>query len=639
VNASHFPANQTETTITASRTNPNWIFAAANHGAFREPDQGPNDPIAEQGIFTSHSEDGGATWVPRVIANGTDALPVACCDPSAAYDEFGNLFFTYLAMDPASGSTSIVVLTSADNGQTFTLIGNFSGAAGAVDRNEVAAGNGQLWVTFVDFAGGVEAIQAVGAPVTGAGQVGQFGTPQSLPQSGLGAGAPFSSNVAHPAIGPDGQVMVTWQTVGTASMRERIYVNTDPDGVGPAPFGNAVFVDDTEVGTKEPLPGQSERGLSAVPTLAYDRSTGPHRGRAYISYTQEVSQDRNDSVGRPINASGDTDILLRFSDDNGASWSPAIRVNDDAPTSQASQFFQRVAVDQTTGNVAVGWLDTRDDAEGPGRYDEVGYYLTVGAAAGNGVNFAPNIRLNVGKSNARLSGNLGNDYGDYTGLDINNGVVWALYPDNSNSTGDNPSGRLRAFDIYAARARVLPDTTPPEPPFVTPASPLSPTPIKAVTLVRKGRFYTLRMSYTHPSGIDLATPGDNDLLVTGPNGFSQNMQLVRAARRARGTNVLATYRLAAPGGTWDAAENGHVYTITLAAGAVSATDGTATSAGTVTKFLVNAPTPGRRGNRREVDSRWGQYEPRTRPGDGKEHEGEEHEEVKRESSATGLLAE
>jgi len=175
----------------------------------------------------------------------------------------------------------------------------------------------------------------------------------------------------------------------------------------------------------------------------------------------------------------------------------------------------------------------------------------------------------VGPSNARLSGNTTNDYGDYTGLDMFNGVIWAAYPDNSNSTGDNPSGRLRAFDFYAARVHVTPDTTPVEPPFVTPASPLAPTPVKPLSLVRRGRSFTLRVSYTNASGIDLATVGDNDLVVTGPNGFSQSMQLRRAARRARGTNVRATYRLAAPGGTWDTAENG-VYTVTLQPGAVAA---------------------------------------------------------------------
>jgi hypothetical protein len=658
VNASRFPLNQTETAIAINRVDTNKIFLASNQGAFVGTDEGPNDPINETGLFISRSSDNGTTWTPRIIAadadgNGVsdDGFPIACCDPSVSYDEFGNLFLAYIARNPLSGATSTVVLTSADDGQTFTMIGDFHGEGSLIDRCEVTAAHGQVWVTFVDFLatspdhpGETDSEMAVGAPVTGLGQVGQFITPQQLPQSGPASGGQHQPNIGHVSIGPDGQVMATYQSF-EGNVHEKIWVNTDPDGVGPAPFGNAVFVDDTQVGTKETIPGQPERGLSAVATVAYDRSPGPHRGRAYLVYAQEVSEDRTDSIGRPIGATGDTDVILRYSDDNGATWSPGIRVNDDPITSGASQFLQRVAVDPVTGAIAVGWLDSRDNASGPGANQQVGYYMTVGRAAGNGVDFAPNVRLNVGASNARLSGNFGNDYGDYTGLDFYNSVVWAAYPDNSNSTRDNPAGALRAFDDYAARVRLLPDTTPAEPPFVTPASPLSPTPVKPVTLVRKGKFYNMKVSYTNPSGINLSTLGDNDLLVTGPNGFSQAMQFLKAARKAKGTNVIATYRLPAPGGKWEVAENG-VYTVTLAAGSVAATNGTVTDAGTLNKFVVNVPTKTGKQNRREIDEQWAHYRPHHGPSGESEEEREEREHAglggdpdKRDESATSLLEE
>ena len=656
VNASRFPLNQTETAIAVNRVDTNKIFLASNQGGFVGTDEGPNDPINESGLFVSRSSDNGTTWTPRLIAadadgNGVsdDGFPIACCDPSVSYDEFGNLFLAYLAINPLSGVHSVVVLTSSDDGQTFTQIGDFHGEGDLVDRCEVTAAHGMVWVSFVDFLASSSANpfafgseMAVGAPVTGLGQIGQFITPQQLPQSGPASGGAESPNLGHINIGPNGEVMATYQSVESAQ-HAKIYVNTDPDGLGPAPFGNAVFVDDTQVGAKETIPGQPERGLSAVPTLAYDRSTGPHRGRVYITYTQEVSEDRTDSIGRPIGATGDTDVVLRYSDDNGAAWSPGIRVNDDPVTTASSQFLQRVAVDPVTGAIAVGWLDSRDNASGPGADQQVGYYLTVGRAAGNGVDFAPNVRLNVGASNARLSGNFGNDYGDYTGLDFYNSVVWAAYPDNSNSTRDNPAGALRAFDDYAARVRLLPDTTPAEPPFVTAASPLSPTPVKPVTLVKKGKFYNMKVSYTNPSGINLSTLGDNDLLVTGPNGFSQAMQFLKAARKAKGTNVIATYRLPAPGGKWEVAENG-VYTVTLAAGSVAATNGTVTDAGTLNKFVVNVPTKTGKQNRREIDEQWSHYRPHHGPTgeseeerEEREHEGLGGDDDKRDDSATSLL--
>jgi hypothetical protein len=602
VNVSKNPFNQSETAVAINPTNLNNVFVSANHGSFVVADTGPNDPIAETGIFTSVTNDGGVTWTPKVIAtdndgNGIsdDGFPIACCDPSAAFDKFGNLYFAYIKMEPLTQQTSTVVLISTDGGFNFANLAEFKGEAPnlplQIDRCEITTGplpdgSSAVWVSFVDFSTTADSETAVGARATGLGVVEPFITPEKLPQGGMGTGAALPHNIGHVQIGPDGQVAVAHQEVGQ-NPTDKIFVNNDPDGLGPAPFGNAVFVDQTQLTFKEPLPGQPARGVSAVATLAYDRSTGPHRGRLYIAYAQATTEQRVDEFGFPLGITSDSNIMLRFSDDNGASWSPAIRVNDDPVSSDASQFFQRVSVDPITGNVALGWLDTRDDPGGIAPADEAGYYVTVGQAQGNGVAFSPNMRLNVGLSNARFSGNFGNDYGDYTALDFYNNVLWAAYPDNSNSTGDNPSGRLRAFDIYSARVRVT-DTTVPIPPFVTPASPLSPTVSKPQSLVKKGKFYQLKVSYSHPSGVNLATVGNDDVIVTGPNGFSQPMTLLKAKAKQKGKAVQATYRLAAPGGSWDAADNA-VYTAILQPNSVASNDNTAaTTSGTLTNFLVNA---------------------------------------------------
>ena len=55
---------------------------------------------------------------------------------------------------------------------------------------------------------------------------------------------------------------------------------------------------------------------------------------------------------------------MRTSTDNGATWSAPVRVNDDATT--RSQFLPYVALDATTGAVAVGFHDCRNDNGVPG---------------------------------------------------------------------------------------------------------------------------------------------------------------------------------------------------------------------------------------------------------------------------------
>src|SRR5213078_3056324 len=75
---------------------------------------------------------------------------------------------------------------------------------------------------------------------------------------------------------------------------------------------------------------------------------GAYGGRAYLVYTESTGQ-----------GSGDTNIFVRFSDDNGGTWSTPVRVNDD--TGANSQFLPRIALDESTGIVAVSWYDCRND--------------------------------------------------------------------------------------------------------------------------------------------------------------------------------------------------------------------------------------------------------------------------------------
>jgi hypothetical protein len=150
------------------------------------------------------------------------------------------------------------------------------------------------------------------------------------------------------------------------------------------------------------------------------------------------------------------DVMVQHSDNDGASWSPAVRVNDDTGT--ASQFNPRISLDPTTGYLAVGWYDCRND-RGNHRggdtngapNDDVMIYGTVSKDGGD--TFLPNRRISQGVSNAARAQN-GIDFGDYEGLAFQSGSYLYVWADNSNSTGDNPNGTLHELDIYTAKVRV-----------------------------------------------------------------------------------------------------------------------------------------------------------------------------------------
>jgi hypothetical protein len=151
------------------------------------------------------------------------------------------------------------------------------------------------------------------------------------------------------------------------------------------------------------------------------------------------------------NESDNTDIHVRYSDDEGATWSAAVRVNDDATAN--SQFLPKISLDPTSGHIAVTWYDARLDLGSGDSGDTDGLpndnAQLWGAFSTDGQTFTPNLPVSAGTSNSHDSLN-SIDYGDYSGLSFYAGVAHPAWSDNSNSTGDNPDGTLHKLDILTA---------------------------------------------------------------------------------------------------------------------------------------------------------------------------------------------
>jgi hypothetical protein len=434
INISRAPTNQSEDTIAINPTNPLQMTVVSNEETVL-------------GMFHGWSVDGGRTWSTDVIADG-DNLGIACCDPSLAADNYGNIFLTWL-----SSSIAVQVALSTNGGASFTKIAAFpAGITGPVrpgqsrrtgsdqlpggDQPSVVAAENQVWVTYTASNGN---IVAQGASVTGFGQVGAFG-PQETPSGGHKTG-----DYGDVGIGPDGQVLIAWQDPTGGEGPARVYQALDPDGLGGAPMGPATPVLTSNVGGFDYIPAQAGRSVDIEVKLEYDRTGGPRDGRVYLLWTQETP-----------NESDDTDIMVQYSDNDGAAWSTAVRVNDD--TGANSQFNPRMSLDPTTGNIAVAWYDARNDLGNHGPGDTNGRPNDDAIAYGTyskdgGVTFAPNARLGRGPSNSRNANN-GIDFGDYEGMAFYGGFYFYVWADNSNSTGDNPDGKLHELDIYTTRVRV-----------------------------------------------------------------------------------------------------------------------------------------------------------------------------------------
>jgi hypothetical protein len=225
----------TEEAIAVNPTNPNNVVIVSNV------------VVPAAGMFAAVSFDGGSTWATRIIGDN-DNLGAACCDPSLSFDEFGNLFLTYLL----NVGNTVPIALSTDGGLSFNIIANIAKPATSktqtsderrglfrfVDQPTIVAAKGEVWVVF----NGGGPIVATGAPVTGFGTVGSF-----IPVEVVAG----TNNCTYGdiAIGPDGQVMQVCSLTETGQGGGKIYVNVDPDGLGPPGFGDhSIFVVETHVG-------------------------------------------------------------------------------------------------------------------------------------------------------------------------------------------------------------------------------------------------------------------------------------------------------------------------------------------------------------------------------------------------------
>ena len=413
VNINRQSGSQSEEAIAIDPTNPNRIFAWANDLS------GGSDNSA------AYSTNGGTNWTARLT--GSDGWPALGGDPTCSFDAFGNLF-------GASFDTvgAILVRASTNAGQTFSV--SLLTISGSLDQPTIKAGPGTVagqqavWITYLNGS----SLVARGAAVTGFNAFGAFGSERTIPGSSLG-------NFGDIAIGTNGKVAIVFETpsggVGPATLQ--MVVNSSGSTAGTFTSAGSVS---TQVGGFRAIPAQPSRSVDAEVGLAYDISTGPHRGRLHMVYTDA-----------PSTTSNDLNIFARYSDNDGTTWSSPVRVNTDSGAN--SQFFSKLALDPVTGNIAIVWYDCRNSAAN----NRVELWGTI--STNSGVSFLPEVKISAGSTSGVGKGG-GNELGDYIGLDFYNNVFRPCWADDSNSTGNNPNG-TNELDYFTAAVTYVPPANAP----------------------------------------------------------------------------------------------------------------------------------------------------------------------------------
>ncbi len=354
------------------------------------------------------SNDGGLTWTKKQISSSSGY----CCDPSLDADMNGNIYFFHLS---SSGGSSgwidrIVCQQSTNNGNSFvqdTYTGFNNPKKQDKQWSVIDHVNHKIYLTWTQFDeyGTSDATKYSNIMFSKSDDNGTTWSNaiQINETSGDCVDEDDTVEGATPAVGPNGEVYVSW--VGPAGL----VFDKSTDG-GQTWLSNDILINDmlNSGGWAYSIPGVDR--CNGLPITKCDLSNGPYRGTIYVNWSDQR------------NGVDNTDIFISKSTDGGNTWSAPIKVNND--TSNKHQFLTWMDIDQTTGYVYFVFYDRRN-------YNDNNTDVYMAVSTDGGQTF----------SNTLISANpfiptASHFFGDYTNLSVHNGVirpVWAQLTTSSQS--------------------------------------------------------------------------------------------------------------------------------------------------------------------------------------------------------------
>ncbi len=373
----------------------------------------------------SVTKDGGKSWTETVIGGRyVDREPTSIyygyqcnTDPRFEFGFDGLLHYSVeiytLNRDVYDLSTQeglpkafsrIVLATSSDGGLTWPQAIVWS-AAGFDDYGRMAVSplTGSIFEAVGDIGTGMT------CHILSSRDHGQTAAP---PLKITPTSTPADSRCRDIQVSPEGVLVVVFQgpqlifgLLDESSIEVvpyRIFMRSDDDGLTFREVGGF------NAAATTPNPSENDIDEPCIDDMVYDHSDGPHRGRLYLIDCWS--------------ATGDSDVYLRWSDDDGSTWTEPVLVHS---PSEHDQFLANVAV-AGDGSVHVFYMDKRWDEENR---------LT-------GVTHAWSLDGGAAWVEEQVTGLLSDPdlgrhqdgyafWGDYMGVAAWGDHVWAAFPDTS----------------------------------------------------------------------------------------------------------------------------------------------------------------------------------------------------------------
>ncbi len=421
---------QNESSIAVNPVNPDNMIASAVDYRFNSSTK----------VYVSH--DGGLTWENIDLGRPFPEWR-STNDPSVAFDSEGTAYLVYggfpdmqIADPDLDGSNGVFIARSFDEGETWEahtpVILHRGGQTPdstfedkyyiSVDMSEESPYSGDLYIPWKRVTPRDSATQIVLSKSTDKGATWSDPVNVSYRVPGSSEDTTFGQSFPLAALGPEGELYVVWNHgiehgVGFAKSLDGGATFSDPEIIHHYDiFGETIFI-----------PGQGYRHsvkgkvrAEAYPVITTDVTEGPNHGNIYLCWAAD----------NPPN------IYFSKSEDKGDTWTDPVIVHSDTTN---DQFWAWLAVDPTSGDLGIMYLDSRNDPDNIITECFVSYSGDGGdtwidrkaADAGS------DLRLNPFSSNAFA--------GDYNGCAFYNGVIYPSWVDMRNAVNN-----IADNDVYTA---------------------------------------------------------------------------------------------------------------------------------------------------------------------------------------------
>jgi hypothetical protein len=275
----------------------------------------------------AYTTNGGLNWTfPGDLEPGTFRS-----DPVLASDSSGIFYFLGISNDVTYACD---LLRSTNGGMTWQPVGPALGGDKewmAIDTTS-GPGRGNIYEVWSPFENVYTNSNFLFTRSTDSGM-------SWMPAIGL----PHSPYFGTMDVGPNGELYM----FGTAIDMAPFVVNRSTNAQNPLVTPAIDLTAIVDLGGPALYGGINPDGLLGQAWIAVDRSSGPTRGNVYVLTT--VTND----PGNPCN------VMFCRSTDNGQTWSPPLRINDDSSTQNAYHWFGTLSV-APNGRVDACWNDTRN---------------------------------------------------------------------------------------------------------------------------------------------------------------------------------------------------------------------------------------------------------------------------------------